>query len=94
VGYVKCGPRETLLDNEALRFRPMVMSGSHCLSLSGPRETFLDNEALWFSLMVMSGSHYLSLTSGINDTINTKTLPQGTWNENFIHGSHRYATHF
>jgi hypothetical protein len=32
VGYVKCGPREIFLDNEALWFQPMVMSGSHCLS--------------------------------------------------------------
>jgi hypothetical protein len=34
VGYVKCGPGETFLDNEALWFQPMVMSGSHYLSLT------------------------------------------------------------
>jgi hypothetical protein len=34
VGYVKCGPRETCLDNEALQFWSMVMSGSHYLALT------------------------------------------------------------
>jgi hypothetical protein len=44
--------------------------------------------------MVMSGSNYLSLSSGMNDTINIKTLPQGAWNANFIHGSHQVCHSF
>jgi hypothetical protein len=53
-----------------------------------PREAFQDNEALWSRPMVMSGPHYFSLSSGINDNINTKTLPQGTFHADFIHDSH------
>jgi hypothetical protein len=53
-----------------------------------PRETCLDNEALWFYSMVISGSHCLSLTLGMNDTISTDTLPQGTFHANLIYGSH------
>jgi hypothetical protein len=32
VWYVKYGPREIFIDNEALQFQPIIMSGAHCLT--------------------------------------------------------------
>jgi len=52
-----------------------------------PSETCQNIEALHFALMVMSGPHYFSSSLRINDNIGTKTFPQGTFHEYFMHGS-------
>jgi len=53
-----------------------------------PKETIQNGEALRFPPMDMSSPHYFVLCSRINDIIITKTLPQCTSHDYFIHGSH------
>jgi hypothetical protein len=54
------GPGETFLDNEALQFQLMVMSGSHYLSLTSGINDTINNETLphgTFQSSLIHGSH-------------------------------------